>query len=121
MKIFDPKYNLIPKVELHCHLEGSIRTQTILDLARQHNLNLPAWDAATLEGHVKVREQMHDLQAVLEAFAIFQESLVSARAMERITYELLEDAHHQNIQLLEIRFSPDCFCLFFKISRPQHY
>jgi len=107
MQIFDPLYNSIPKIELHCHLEGSIRTQTILDIARQYNLSLPYYDFAELDMHVKVRDQMHDLQAVLDAFAIFQNSLASVEVIERITYELCEDSHRQNIHLLEIRFSPD--------------
>lgn len=107
MKSFDPKYNDIPKVELHCHLEGAIRTATILDLARQHGLDLPAWEVEALDRHVKVYEQMRDLHAVLEAFAIFQNSIVSPQAVERIAWELFEDAHRQNIRLLEVRFSPD--------------
>jgi adenosine deaminase len=107
MQSFDPKFNGIPKVELHCHLEGSIRTQTILDIARQHNLALPSFNLNELDQHVKVREQMNDLQTVLAAFNLFQNSLASVQAVERITYELCQDAHRQNIQLLEIRFSPD--------------
>lgn len=107
MQIFDPRYNTIPKIELHCHLEGSIRTQTILDIARQHNLILPAYEVSELDRHVKVRNQMNDLQAVLDAFAIFQNSMISQEAVERITYELCEDASRQNIRMLEIRFSPD--------------
>jgi adenosine deaminase len=107
MQSFDPKYNAIPKIELHCHLEGSIRTQTILDIARQYNLTLPAYEVSELDRYVKVRAQLRDLQAVLDAFVIFQKSLVSQQAVERITYELCEDASRQNIRLLEIRFSPD--------------
>jgi len=107
MKCFDPKYNDLPKVELHCHLEGAIRTTTILDIARQHGLDLPAWDVEALDRHVKVYEQMRDLHAVLEAFAIFQNSIVSPQVVERIAWELFEDSHRQNIHLLEVRFSPD--------------
>jgi len=107
MQSFDQKYNNIPKIELHCHLEGSIRTQTILDIAGEYNLNLPAYEVEGLDRHIKVRSQLQDLQAVLNAFAIFQNSLTSVEVVERITYELCEDASHQNIRLLEIRFSPD--------------
>jgi adenosine deaminase len=71
MKNFDPKYNDIPKTEIHCHLEGAIRTQTIIDIARENNLHLPSYEASELDGHVKVYEQMKDLQSVLDAFAIF--------------------------------------------------
>lgn len=107
MKSFDAKYNSVPKIELHCHLEGSIRTQTILDIARQYHISLPSYNFSELDKIVKVREQMKDLQSVLDAFSIFQKSLASADVMERITYELCEDANLQNIKLLEIRFSPD--------------
>jgi len=107
MKSFDPKYNEIPKIELHCHLEGAIRTQTILDLARDHPIDLPSHQLDELDDVVKIKEQLSDLQTVLDAFDIFQACMVSKEAVERITYELCEDANQQNIKLLEIRFSPD--------------
>ena len=107
MKNFDPKYNEIPKTEIHCHLEGAIRTQTIIDIAREYNLQLPSYEAKELDQHVKVYDQMRNLEAVLEAFAIFQNSLTSPKVVERIAWELFEDSAKQNIRLFEGRFSPD--------------
>jgi adenosine deaminase len=107
MKNFDPKYNDIPKTEIHCHLEGAIRTQTIIDVAKENNIQLPAYDVAELDKHVKVLEQMKDLQAVLDAFDIFQRSITSPLVFERISWELFEDCAKQNIKLFEVRFSPD--------------
>jgi adenosine deaminase len=107
MKSFDAKYNDLPKTELHIHLEGSIRTQTIIDIAREYNLKLPCYEAGELDKHVKVHEQMRDLGAVLEAFAIFQNSITSPDVVERIAWELFEDSARQNIKLFEVRFSPD--------------
>jgi adenosine deaminase len=107
MKCFDALYNDLPKAELHCHLEGSIRTATIIDIAREHGLSLPAFDVAALDPYVKVYEQLKDLQSVLDAFAIFQNSLASPAAVERIMAELCEDSARQNIKLFEVRFSPD--------------
>jgi adenosine deaminase len=107
MQNFDPRYSRIPKTELHIHLEGSIHTQTILDSARQYGLRLPAYDVEELDRHVKVREQMRDLHAVLQAFAIFQDSITSPEIVERIAWELFEDAARQNIRLFEVRYSPD--------------
>lgn len=107
MKNFEPRYNDLPKTEIHIHLEGSIRTQTIIDVARQYNLNLPSYQIEELDTHVKVYDQMRDLAAVLEAFAIFQNSIASAEVVERIAWELFEDASKQNIRLFEVRFSPD--------------
>lgn len=77
MKNFDLKYNDIPKTEIHCHLEGAIRTQTIIDIAREYDLKLPAYEAGALEKYVKVYDQLRDLQAVLDAFEIFQNSITS--------------------------------------------
>jgi adenosine deaminase len=107
MKNFDPRYNDIPKIEIHCHLEGAIRTQTIIDIAREYDLRLPSYEAKELDTHVKVLDQMQDLHAVLEAFAIFQKSIASPKVVERIAWELFEDAARQNIRLFEVRFSPD--------------
>src|SRR5512134_890482 len=107
MKNFDPKYNNIAKTEIHCHLEGAIRTQTILDIAKEYSLQLPTYDVDQLDKHVKVYEQMRNLEAVLEAFAIFQNSITSPEVVERIAWELFEDSARQNIKLFEVRFSPD--------------
>ncbi len=107
MKNFDPKYNNIPKAEIHCHLEGAIRTQTILDVAKEFNLKLPAYEASELEKHIKVYDQLRDLQAVLDAFDIFQNSITSPAVFERISWELFEDCAKQNVKLFEVRFSPD--------------
>ncbi len=107
MKNFDPKYNDIPKTEIHCHLEGAIRTQTIIDVAKENNIQLPAYEVQVLDKHVKVLDQMKDLQAVLDAFDIFQRSITSPAVFERIAWELFEDCAKQNIKLFEVRFSPD--------------
>ena len=107
MKNFDPKYNDIPKTEIHCHLEGAIRTQTIIDIAHEYNLKLPAYEVDELDKHVKVHTQLRDLEAVLAAFGIFQNSITSPAVVERIAWELFEDCAKQNIKLFEVRFSPD--------------
>jgi adenosine deaminase len=107
MKNFDPLYNTLPKTEIHIHLEGSIRTKTIIEIAREYDLKLPAYEVDELDPHVKVYDQMRDLAAVLEAFAIFQNSITSPKVVERIAWELFEDAAAQNICLFEVRFSPD--------------
>ena len=107
MKSFDPKYNDIPKTEIHIHLEGAIRTQTIIDVSQAAGLSLPAYEASALDKHVKVYEQMQSLEAVLNAFGIFQDSITSPDVVERIAWELFEDSARQNIRLFEVRFSPD--------------
>ena len=107
MKNFDPKYNDLPKTELHIHLEGAIRTATIIDIAKKHNLDLPAYTVEALNPYVKVYDQWENLDAVLGAFGIAQKSIVSPQVFERIAWEFFEDSARQNIKLLEVRFSPD--------------
>ncbi len=107
MKNFDPFYNDLPKAEIHLHLEGSIRTQTIIDVAEEYKLDLPSHDVNDLDKHVKIYDQMQDLGTVLEAFGIFQNSITSPEVVKRIAWELFEDSARQNIKLLEVRFSPD--------------
>ena len=60
-------------------------------------MKLPAYDVAGLDPHVKVLEQLRSLDAVLEAFAIAQNSIMSPAVVERITDEMFEDAAAQNI------------------------
>src|ERR1035438_7901551 len=96
MKCFDVKYGSLPKAELHCHLEGAVRTATIIDIAREYGLELPAYDVAGLDPRVKVYEQLKDLGEVLEAFGIARKSIVSPAVVERIAGELFEDVGQQN-------------------------
>ena len=107
MKSFDPKYNRLPKAEIHCHLEGAIRTRTLIDIAQQYKLPLPSYDEVELNRHVKVLDQWRDLHAVLQAFTIAQNSMAAPEVVERIAWELFEDSAAQNIRLFELRFSPD--------------
>jgi len=107
MKNFDPQYNDLPKTEIHCHLEGAIRTQTLIDVAREHKLPLPSFEPAELNKHVKVLDQWRDLEAVLEAFNIAQNTFAAPEVAGRIAWELFEDSARQNIRLFELRFSPD--------------
>jgi len=107
MKNFDPQYNDVPKTEIHCHLEGSIRTATIIDIAREYHVQLPSYEVSELDKHIKVLDQWSDLHAVLEAFGIARECIASPKVVERIAWELFEDAARQNVKLFEVRFSPD--------------
>src|SRR5947207_14610652 len=106
MKCFEPRYNDIAKTEIHCHLEGAIRTATIIDIAKQHGLKLPAYEVDTLNPHVKVFEQLRDLDAVLRAFRIAQNSITSVDVVERIAWACFDDAAKHNIKLFEVRHPP---------------
>lgn len=96
----------LPKVELHRHLEGSLRLETLIELAQSHGRTLPASTVEGLRAHAQVLEPMGSLQEVLDAFELFQDAFRSLDAVERLTYEAVEDAALDGVALLELRFSP---------------
>lgn len=97
----------MPKVELHRHLEGSIRLPTAFALARQAGVDLPASSPEALRGALQVLEPMRDLAAVLAVFDLIGRLFVRAEIVERLAYEVVSDAAADHIKLLELRYSPD--------------
>ena len=95
-----------PLVELHRHLDGSIRLETILDLADQHGIALPATDVAGLAPYIHVDESTPGLMAFLERFEHMTAVLVDADACRRVAYENVEDARSEGIDYIELRYSP---------------
>ena len=104
-----PKSNIdpnLPLVELHRHLDGSARLETILDLGRQHNLPLPAWNVDGLRPYVQVSEPQPGVMAFLSKFEWMTKILVDLEAVRRVAYENVEDAKREGIDYIELRFSP---------------
>lgn len=108
-----------PKVELHRHLDGSIRQQTIIDITRHHNLDIDISDSKALKKNSTVTEPMQDLAAVLGVFDIIQKVSCSYEAIKRITFENIEDAYHDGIKLIELRFSPAFIAMGKDISNDE--
>jgi adenosine deaminase len=98
--------NGYPLVELHRHLDGNIRLETILDLARRHGLELPAWNLEELRPHVQITEREPSLVHFLAKFALLRRVMVDYDAVRRIARENLEDAAAEGIDYIELRFSP---------------
>ena len=96
----------LPKAELHRHLDGSIRFETVVDIATRHNLDLGVSTEEELAGKARITEPMKDLQTVLDSFATIQQVLCGYEAIERIAFENVEDAYRDGIQLIELRFAP---------------
>lgn len=96
----------IPKVDLHCHLDGSVRTSTILELAKKQKVKLPTENVEELNKHVRVYSDCRSLTEFLKAFEFFYPLLKNPYAIEKIGYELCEDAASENIKYLEVRFAP---------------
>ncbi len=95
-----------PLIDLHRHLDGSVRLETILDLGREHNLPLPAWDLESLRSHVQVTEIQPGIMAFIAKFKWMTAALVDYDACERIGYENILDAKNEGIDYIELRFSP---------------
>lgn len=96
----------LPFIDLHRHLDGSIRLETILDLGRQHNLPLPAQDLEGLRPYVQVTEPQPGVMAFIAKFEWMTGVLVDYDACRRVAYESVEDAQKEGIDYIELRFSP---------------
>jgi len=100
----------VSKVELHRHLEGALRLRTILDLYREAGIPLPETSPEELAPRAQVLAPMGSLEEVLEILALVQGSVTSYEAVERISYEAVEDLALDNVRLAELRFSPEFLC-----------
>jgi adenosine deaminase len=95
----------LPKAELHVHLDGSLRPETMLDLARRAGVTLPAEDAESLRRYMLVSDA-RNLLDYLARFDITVALLQTADAIERVAYEMVEDAARDNVRYLEVRYCP---------------
>lgn len=95
----------LPKVELHVHLDGCLRPQTMLDLAREQGVRLPADDPDGLRRAVYVRHAK-SLEEYLERYVITLSVMQTPRALERIAYEFVLDSAAENLRYVEVRYCP---------------
>lgn len=96
----------LPLTDIHRHLDGNIRAQTILDLGRQYNLTLPADTLRALIPHVQVTRNEPDLVSFLAKLDWGVKVLASLEACRRVAYENMEDAARNGLHYVELRFSP---------------
>ncbi|MFS1428814.1 adenosine deaminase, partial [Vibrio splendidus] len=95
----------LPKIDLHCHLDGSVRPDTIIDLAKQYNIELPEDRDAVVQS-LTVPEDCKNLDEYLACFSLPLQVMQTEEAIERISFELYEDAALENVKYLEVRFAP---------------
>ncbi|WP_273928154.1 adenosine deaminase [Klebsiella variicola] len=96
----------LPLTDIHRHLDGNIRAQTILDLGREFNIALPASTLDTLRPHVQVTSLEPDLVSFLAKLDWGVKVLGSLEACRRVAYENVEDAARNGLHYVELRFSP---------------
>ncbi|RLM26915.1 adenosine deaminase [Brenneria alni] len=97
---------LLPLTDIHRHLDGNIRAQSILELGLQFNIALPANDLTSLRPHVQITENEPDLLSFLQKLDWGVAVLGSLDACRRIAYENVEDAVNAGLDYAELRFSP---------------
>lgn len=98
-------FKKLPKVELHRHLDCSMRFATLIEIAEEVGISIPK-SADEQRNMFLITEPMVDLAAVLNKFKAAQRALASEKILERLAYECVEDAFHENIQVLELRYAP---------------
>ncbi|OON98573.1 MAG: adenosine deaminase [Epulopiscium sp. Nele67-Bin004] len=94
-----------PKVDLHCHLDGSIRPEVIKDIITHDNLNITT-DIEILQNNLSVQIDCNSLVEYLQKFDIPIACIQSEYGLETATYSVIEDAFNETIIYLEIRFAP---------------
>jgi adenosine deaminase len=109
-------YKSLPKIELHRHLEGSLRLPTMLEIARKHNLDLPFDNMDLFRPLVQVMDgEPFTYQNFLSKFASLRYFFQSKEVIKQITREAIIDAASDNVRYLELRFTP------VALSRAQNY
>jgi adenosine deaminase len=95
----------LPKAELHVHLDGSLRPETMIALAREARISLPSTDPDALRRFMRV-DDASNLEDYLRRFDVTIPLLQTPEAVERVAYEMAEDAARDNVRYLEVRYCP---------------
>ena len=104
--VTDELLRALPKTDLHCHLDGSLRLQTLLELADAQGVRLPADTPEGLARAVRAGAQCESLEDYLTAFDVTLSVLQTEDALRRAAHELALDCAAENVRYLEVRYSP---------------
>ncbi|HOK39618.1 MAG TPA: adenosine deaminase family protein [bacterium] len=95
----------IPKTDLHLHLDGSLRIPTLIELAKENNVQLPSYTVDGLKQLV-FKDRYNSLAEYLQGFIYTVATLQTAEALERVAYELAWDNINEGVRYIEVRFAP---------------
>jgi adenosine deaminase len=96
----------LPKTDLHVHLDGSLRLSTMLELAAEHGVQLPADNPEDLAKALHCGQNAGSLVEYLRAFEVTLLVMQTEASLYRTAYELAEDASKENVRYMEVRYSP---------------
>lgn len=96
----------LPLIDLHRHLDGAIRLDTVIELAQQKGIELPSYDLETLRPYVVIDGKANGLMDFIGRFEYLTKVLTDLDACRRVAYENVEDALAEGIDYIELRFSP---------------
>lgn len=96
----------LPKIELHCHLDGSLRVETAIELAKKEGIKLESYDYDKVKELLVIPEECNSLDDYLKRFDLPVSILQRPENLERVAFELMEDANKENVKYIEIRFAP---------------
>lgn len=99
-------FEKLPKTDLHVHLDGSMRIETVLDLADKDGIQLPADTPDGLKRALHLGENTSSLVEYLKAFDTTLKVLQTSASLYRAAYELAEDAARENVRYMEVRYAP---------------
>lgn len=99
-------FEQLPKTDLHVHLDGSLRLQTILGLAEEYKVELPSKKPDELADAMNLGKNCGSLVEYLKAFDVTLRVLQHEDALYRVAYELAEDAAKENVRYMEVRYAP---------------
>jgi adenosine deaminase len=96
----------LPKVQLHDHLDGGLRPETILELAESHKVELPDSDPGKLTAWFSMATKKRTLKEYLKGFKYTTAVMQTEEALSRVAYEMMEDMKKDGVVYVETRFSP---------------
>jgi len=106
MKISLDLLHSLPKVELHCHLDGSLRIESMIDQAQKDKVKLPTSDPDELRGMLAIGKKRGTLEEYIDRFELTLSTMQTHDSLVRAACELAEDAAAENVRYIEIRYSP---------------